>query len=52
MSYPKKNKIPLQTEDVKEAFIARTGKFSAADIKAFDLDFASAEFNSFSRHEC
>jgi len=36
------NKIPLSTEDVKEAMIARMGKFSAANIKAFG--FASTEF--------
>jgi len=30
---------------MKEAIIARTGKFSAANIKVFDLGFASAEPN-------
>lgn len=37
--------LPLKTEDVKKAIIARTGKFSAANIKAFELGFASAELN-------
>lgn len=37
--------LPLKTEDVKEAIIARTGKFSAANIKAFELGFNAAKLN-------
>ena len=35
--------LPLATENVKEAIIARTGKFSAANIKAFELGYAAAQ---------
>jgi indolepyruvate ferredoxin oxidoreductase beta subunit len=37
--------LPLRTKDVKEAIIARTGKFSETNLMAFELGFAAAKLN-------
>lgn len=37
--------LPLSTGNVKEAIIARTGKFSESNIKAFELGFSSAKLD-------
>jgi indolepyruvate ferredoxin oxidoreductase beta subunit len=37
--------LPLRVKDVKEAIVARTGKFSETNLKAFELGFAAARSN-------
>lgn len=37
--------LPLSTGNVKEAILARTGRFSESNIKAFELGFSSAKLD-------